>query len=110
MISATGQRGLGRRPRRRRRTASSTNGLLPATLVLPRLEKVLLLGVNTMREQFTVMTRKGQVTVPVQIRRALGLREGDKVAFTLDDGHVKLTRAHSIVEQTAGILRSSQPA
>lgn len=27
------------------------------------------------------MTSKGQVTVPVEIRRALGLRAGDKLAF-----------------------------
>ena len=62
-----------------------------------------------MRELFTVMTRKGQITVPVEIRRTLGLREGDKVALILDGGQVRLTRARSVVEQTAGVLRSGRP-
>ena len=62
-----------------------------------------------MRELFTVMTRKGQITVPIEIRRALGLHQGDKVALTIDDGQVRLSRARSVVEQTAGAFKSSQP-
>lgn len=67
-------------------------------------------GGMPVRELFTVMTRKGQITVPVEIRRALGLREGDKVALTLCDGQVRLSRARSVVDETAGVLRSRQPA
>ena len=33
----------------------------------------------------TTMTSKGQVTIPVEIRRRLGLKPGDKVFFE-DDG------------------------
>ncbi|MFU8889980.1 MAG: AbrB/MazE/SpoVT family DNA-binding domain-containing protein, partial [Trueperaceae bacterium] len=32
------------------------------------------------------MTSKGQVTVPVEVRRRLGLRQGDRVAFDVEDG------------------------
>ena len=62
-----------------------------------------------MTELYTVVTRKGQVTVPADIRKALGLKEGDKVAFVLQDGEARLMRRGSVVERTAGILRSNRP-
>ena len=62
-----------------------------------------------MRELSTTVTRKGQVTVPAEIRRALGLKRGDKVAFILDDGRVRFERAHSVVERTAGAFKSNEP-
>ena len=57
----------------------------------------------------TTLTRKGQVTVPVEIRRALGLREGDKVEFTMEDGRAVLQPAGSVVERTAGMLKADVP-
>jgi antitoxin PrlF len=63
-----------------------------------------------MNEQLNVVTRKGQVTIPVDIRRALGLKEGDKVAFVLEENQVTLTKKESVVEQTAGALKSDIPA
>jgi antitoxin PrlF len=60
------------------------------------------------REFVSVITRKGQVTIPAEIRRALGLREGDKVAFVLEGAKIHLKRAGSIIERTAGLLKSSQ--
>jgi antitoxin PrlF len=64
---------------------------------------------SDMDEQLTVVTRKGQVTIPADIRRALGLKEGDKVAFVLEDKQVKLTKKGSVVEQTAGMMRNDLP-
>ena len=32
-----------------------------------------------MNERFSVVTRKGQITIPADFRKALGLKEGDKV-------------------------------
>ena len=32
------------------------------------------------------MTSKGQVTIPVEVRKQLGLGQGDRVEFTLEDG------------------------
>jgi AbrB family looped-hinge helix DNA binding protein len=63
-----------------------------------------------MNEQLTVVTRKGQVTIPADIRRALGIKEGDKVAFVLEENQVTLTRKGSVVQQTAGALKSNLPA
>ena len=53
----------------------------------------------------TTLTRKGQVTVPVEIRRALGLQEGDKVLFTMEGREVRLARTGSVVEQTKGAIK-----
>jgi AbrB family looped-hinge helix DNA binding protein len=50
------------------------------------------------------LTCKGQVTIPVQLRRALHLKPGDEVAFVQDGDGVRLEPARSIAERTAGIL------
>ena len=63
-----------------------------------------------MKELRTVITRKGQVTVPAEIRRKLGLKRGDKVAFTIDNGEVRLAPSGSVVERTAGAFKTRRPA
>jgi antitoxin PrlF len=53
------------------------------------------------------MTSKGQVTVPVDIRRKLGLRQGDKVEFRERGGETVITRAEASADpfdKYAGIL------
>jgi AbrB family looped-hinge helix DNA binding protein len=57
----------------------------------------------------TTLTRKGQVTIPVEIRRALGLQEGDKVEFTMTGKEVRLEPGGSVVERTKGIFKSKVP-
>jgi AbrB family looped-hinge helix DNA binding protein len=57
----------------------------------------------------TVMTRKGQVTVPAPIRQALGLKEGDRVAFILEGDQPRLVPRGSVVARTAGALKGSGP-
>jgi antitoxin PrlF len=63
-----------------------------------------------MKEHLSVVTRKGQITIPAEIRRALDIKEGDKVAITLEAGEVKLSRTGSVVAATAGALKSDMPA
>ncbi len=44
-----------------------------------------------MRELMATITSKGQVTIPIEIRRHLGLEVGEKVAFVIEDeGGVRL--------------------
>ncbi len=62
-----------------------------------------------MKEHMRVVTRKGQITIPAEIRRALNVTEGDKVAFTMEAGGVKLSRTGSVVGATAGALKSGMP-
>lgn len=54
------------------------------------------------------ITSKGQVTVPVQIRRKLGLRQGDKVEFREQGAEAVIARAAdsgSPFDKYEGILR-----
>jgi len=56
----------------------------------------------------SVMTSKGQFTLPAEIRQALGLRPGDELRFELDDTNtlsVVPRRRRSIFE-----LRETLPA
>src|SRR5689334_12105269 len=62
-----------------------------------------------MREHLTRVTRKGQITVPVEVRRALGLQEGDSVAVLLEDGRATLERRPSFVARTAGMFKPNRP-
>jgi antitoxin PrlF len=39
------------------------------------------------------LTTNAQTTIPQSVRLALGLREGDELAYVIEDGRVILTRA-----------------
>ena len=55
------------------------------------------------------ITTKGQVTIPAEVRRLLGLRPHEEVAFLVEDDQVRLAPARSVVAQTAGMLKGPQP-
>src|SRR4051794_3880026 len=60
-----------------------------------------------MYEQVSVLTRKWQVTVPAEIRRALKLKDGDKLLFSLEnqvDGQIVLRPVRSVAAMTAGAI------
>ena len=48
--------------------------------------------------QGSTVTSKGQVTIPMEIRRALGIRQGSKVAFAQKSGKVELRVVHRAPE------------
>ena len=54
------------------------------------------------------VTSKGQVTIPVKVRRALGIEPGTKVSFTAKNGVAHLViekrRMHANVAEGAGML------
>ncbi len=67
---------------------------------------------TTYHTEVTKLTRKGQVSVPAAIRKALGLKQGDKVAFALTGTGKKqatLARVPSIAALTFGTLASDVP-
>jgi AbrB family looped-hinge helix DNA binding protein len=55
------------------------------------------------------MTSKGQITIPMEIRKALGLVEGDRIEVQLEAGTVCLRRAESVIARTAGIFAHAGP-
>lgn len=58
------------------------------------------------------ITTKGQITVPLDIRRELGVRPGDSLLFESDDRGVQVrpVRAHSPFEKYRGIGNPGIPA
>lgn len=64
---------------------------------------------GAMRELVSTVTSKGQVTIPVEIRRLLGVSAHDQVAFIVEDDQVRLKPTRSVVERTAGALRGEEP-
>jgi antitoxin PrlF len=44
------------------------------------------------------ISSKSQTTVPQAVRNALGLREGDELAYDIRDGRVTLTKARPVVQ------------
>ena len=57
-----------------------------------------------MREFETTISEKGQVTIPQEIRRLLGLHPRDKVRFEVEGEVVKITRASSKLLQGYGAV------
>jgi antitoxin PrlF len=69
-----------------------------------------LLMERSMRELASTVTRKGQVTIPVEIRRLLNVAPYDRVAFVVEDDRVQLRRTGSVAQRTAGALGNDIPA
>jgi AbrB family looped-hinge helix DNA binding protein len=62
------------------------------------------------KELLSTVTRKGQVTIPVEVRRALGVQPRDQVAFVMEDDQVRLApRKGGVVARTAGALKGPEP-
>lgn len=63
-----------------------------------------------MREVTATVTSKNQITVPSEVRRALGIAPHDRIRFVLDGSVIRVMRADSVVMRTAGLLsRPGQP-
>ncbi len=45
-----------------------------------------------------VVTRRGQTTIPVSVRKRLGIREGTRLSVNSEDGKVVLTKVPSIFD------------
>ena len=65
---------------------------------------------HDMRQLTSTVTTKGQVTIPIEIRRLLRVAPSDQVAFVVEDDQVRLIRTDSVTRRTAGALKSDQPA
>ena len=62
----------------------------------------------TAREFTVTTTQRNQVTIPTEVRRILGLKPRDKVAFTIEDGgEVRLSAASFSLESAYGSVKPS---
>lgn len=57
------------------------------------------------------LTSKGQVTIPSDVRRSLGLRQGDRLEFTvLADGTIRVRPKTRKLSDLIGILKTDRHA
>jgi AbrB family looped-hinge helix DNA binding protein len=54
----------------------------------------------------STLTTKGQVTIPAEVRRQLGLKPGDRVAFIVNADEVRLVRQETRVEAAFGLCKA----
>ncbi|MCL2626573.1 MAG: AbrB/MazE/SpoVT family DNA-binding domain-containing protein [Cystobacterineae bacterium] len=55
------------------------------------------------------ITSKGQVTIPIEIRAALGLKQGDCVGFVeIEKGAFAIVAANLCVQQLKGLVKKPQ--
>lgn len=57
------------------------------------------------KEVLTTMTKRGQVTVPAEVRRVLHLKPKDKVAFRIEGDQVRLVPAKFTLETAFGSVK-----
>ncbi len=60
----------------------------------------------------SIVTSKGQITVPVEVRKQMGLRIGDQIVFTKVPGQeaYALSRKTRSVRSLIGMFKSAKPA
>ena len=63
-----------------------------------------------MKQIVATVTERGQVTIPAEIRRALGIKAPDKIAFAVDEDQVRLLPLSFTLESAFGsVTPLSQP-
>jgi AbrB family looped-hinge helix DNA binding protein len=55
-----------------------------------------------MREIWASVTERGQVTIPAEVRKALGIQKREKVVFAIEDGVVVLKKPRFTLETVSG--------
>ncbi len=56
--------------------------------------------------QTSTVTTKGQITIPAALRRHMGLRQGDEVAFIVEHGKVILVPVLKDIEAAFGLVQA----
>lgn len=62
-----------------------------------------------MSGRLTTVTRKGQITIPADVRQALNIHTGDRVAVNIEGNRIQLQVVGSVVLRTAGSLATAGP-
>ncbi len=58
----------------------------------------------------SLVTTKGQVTIPATVRHQLGIHQGDRVGFIYEDGKVIILPVIKNIEAAFGLVSEEQSA
>ncbi len=58
----------------------------------------------------SLVTTKGQVTIPAAVRHQLGIHQGDRVGFIYEDGKVIILPVIKEIEAAFGLVSAGQSA
>ena len=58
-----------------------------------------------MKTIMTTLTQRSQVAIPTEVRRVLGVKPGDGVAFIIEDGGVRLAPVSLSLESAYGSVK-----
>lgn len=58
----------------------------------------------------STITQKGQVTIPTELRKALGIETGDRLGFSKKGNKIIVIKMKSKVEQSFGVLKATASA
>ncbi len=58
-----------------------------------------------LKEHMLRLTSKGQVTVPVEVRKKLGIKPGEAIVFRILDDRIELDRAPMSLEEAFGSVQ-----
>lgn len=58
----------------------------------------------------SIMTSRGQITIPAEIRKKLRLNSGNKLEFILEDDYIVMLPINKSVRNLKGILPKPQTA
>ncbi len=58
----------------------------------------------------SLVTTKGQVTIPATVRHQLGIHQGDRVGFIYEDGKVIILPVIKNIEAAFGLVSAEQSA
>jgi AbrB family looped-hinge helix DNA binding protein len=58
----------------------------------------------------SLVTIKGQVTIPAKVRRQIGLHQGDRVGFVYEDGRLIILPVIQNIEAAFGLVKAEGSA
>jgi AbrB family looped-hinge helix DNA binding protein len=60
--------------------------------------------------QTSMVTAKGQITIPAKVRNQLGLHQGDQVGFIYEDDKIIILPVIQNIEASFGLLKGNRSA
>jgi antitoxin PrlF len=67
-------------------------------------------NIMNLKEYYGTVTQKGQVTIPLAVRKLLGVKSRDRVTFRVTKGRVELAPAQISLEAAYGAVKpTSRP-